>query len=156
MKIAFLLLLIAALAGAQAPSRGPMAWWDSPLVSSLDLTDVQTKQIRSTVADYRDKLRDLRSGVNQAEQNLESIFNEDPVDQRKANDAIELLVNARGELTKTLSQMDLKLRLVLTAEQWQTLRSQMGRGGRGTRRRGPGPKGPLTGSSGGAAAKAGQ
>lgn len=154
MKTAFVLLVAAVLVNAQG-SRVQMAWWDSPLASSLDLSDGQTRQIRSTVADYRDKLRDLRSAVNQAESNLESIFNEDPVDQRKAGEAIEQLVNARSDLTRTLSQMDLKLRLVLTPEQWQTLRGQMGRGARGPRRRGPGPKGPVTGN-GGAAAKATQ
>ncbi len=152
MKIEVVVLCVAgaALASAQG-ARRPIAWWDSPLVNRLDLTDSQTRQIRSTVADYRDKLGELRAAVNKAENDLEEIFNEDPVDQRKANDAIEALVSARGELTKTLSQMDLKLRLVLTPEQWQMLRRQ---GPRPLRRRGPGPKGPVSGPEGGSAAKA--
>src|SRR5258708_38252813 len=148
MRTVFLLVLAAGLVCGQGP-RGPLTWWDSPLVSSLDLTDSQTKQIRSTVAEYRDKLRDLRLSVNKAEGDLENIFNEDPVDQRKANEAIDGLAAARGELTKTISQMDLKLRLVLTPEQWQDLRSQMGRGARAARREGSGARG-----TGGAATKA--
>jgi Spy/CpxP family protein refolding chaperone len=138
-------LLIAPLASAQAPRQRP--WWESPIVNKLDLSDAQTKQITATVSDYREKLRDLRAAVNRAEAGLESVFNEDPVDQKKANDAIEQISNARTELFRTTSQMDLKLRTVLTAQQWQELRSQQGRGPRPAGRRGRGPKGPPSGSS---------
>jgi len=132
------------------PQRGSFPWWESPLAKSLDLTEVQNRQLRTTVAEYREKLRDLREAVNRAESDLESIFNEETVDQRQATDAIEQLASARSELFKTTSQMDLKLRMVLTAQQWQILRSQQrpGRGPGQPRRRGPGgPKGPVIGSA---------
>ena len=136
-------LLIAALTASgvygQSP-RSPFPWWESPMVSGLDLSDAQMKQIRATVSEYRDRLRGLRAAVNRADSELAAVFNEDPVDQRKASDAIEQLVNARSELTRALSQMDLKLRTVLTPQQWQELQSQQGRG-RPVRRR-PGQKGP--------------
>jgi Spy/CpxP family protein refolding chaperone len=139
-------LLIAPLASAQS-SRPPFAWWESPIVNKLDLSDAQTKQIAATVSDYRQRLRELRAAVNRAEAGLESVFNEDPVDQKKANDAIEQIANARTELFRTTSQMDLKLRTVLTAQQWQELRSQQGRGSRPSGRRGRGPKAPPSGSN---------
>ena len=59
--------------------------------------------------------------MNQAEQTLVQEFNRNPVDPSKANVAIERLVDARSDLTRTLSQLSLKLRLVLTEEQWQQL-----------------------------------
>jgi Spy/CpxP family protein refolding chaperone len=143
-------LAAAALMHAQ-PVRGPFPWWESPLAKSMDLSDAQNRQIRTTVADYRDKLRDLREAVNRAESNLESIFNEETVDQHQANDAIDQLAAARSELFRTTSQMDLKLRTILTTQQWQILRSQQrpGRGPGQPRRRGPGaPKGgPVIGSA---------
>jgi Spy/CpxP family protein refolding chaperone len=137
-------LMIAPLASAQAPR---FAWWESPIVNKLDLSDAQTRQITATVSDYREKLREQRAAVNRAETGLESAFNEDPVDQKKANDAIDQLANARTELFRTTSQMDLKLRNVLTAQQWQELRSQQARGLRPAGRRGRGPKQPPIGSS---------
>jgi Spy/CpxP family protein refolding chaperone len=140
-------LLIAPLASAQAP-RQPFLWWENPVVvNKLDLSDAQTKQITATVSDYRARLRELRAAVNRAEAGLESVLNEDPVDQKKANDAIEQENNARTELFRTTSQMDLKLRSILTVQQWQELRSQQGRGPRPAGRRGRGPKGPPSGSS---------
>ncbi len=144
-------LLAVAMAGALAAQVPPrfnsptsFPWWNNPVANGLNnLTDAQTKQIGATVAEYRDRLRDLYAQVNTAESGLEEIFNQETIDQRKADQAVDQLANARGDLTRTLSQMSLKLRTVLTAEQWQDLqnrqraRNAAGRGP-GSRRRGPG------------------
>jgi Spy/CpxP family protein refolding chaperone len=118
-------------------------WWDSPVVQDLNLTDAQQTDIRATVKEYRDRVADIRKAIESADRDLEAVFNsENPVDQRKAGEAIDRLASARGDLTRTLSQMSLKLRTVLTAEQWQELRRR--RPGRlgfpGAGRRGPGER----------------
>ncbi|HEY7334415.1 MAG TPA: periplasmic heavy metal sensor [Bryobacteraceae bacterium] len=146
--VAALVPVVAGILGAQSLRTFP--WWESPMANTLDLSDTQTKQIQSTVSEYRDKLRDLRAAVNQAEADLQAVFNDDPVDPHKANEAIDQLVSARGELFRTTSQMDLRLRTVLTAQQWQQLQNlQQGRG-RGARpggRRLRPPQGPPVGSA---------
>jgi Spy/CpxP family protein refolding chaperone len=145
MPKAFLLVLAMAGALSAQPLRSPTSfpWWNNPVANGLNnLTEAQTKQINATVAEYRDALKDLYAQVNSAESNLEMIFNQESIDQRKADQAVNQLANARGDLTRTLSQMSLKLRNVLTAEQWQDLQDrQRGRGSArpGPRRRGPGP-----------------
>jgi Spy/CpxP family protein refolding chaperone len=118
-------------------------WWDSPVVQDLNLTDAQQTEIRATVKEYRDRVADIRKAIESADRDLEAVFNnENPVDQRKASEAIDRLAAARGDLTRTLSQMSLKLRTVLTAEQWQELqRRRPGRLGLpGSVRRGPGER----------------
>ena len=105
---------------AQMP-RGFYAWWSTPVVRDLNLSRDQRQQIRATIQDYRPRLIELRAELNSAEQDLESEFNRDSVDSQKANQAIERLVAARGELTRTLSHMSLTLRAVLTGQQWQEL-----------------------------------
>jgi len=120
------LVLLAALAFpalAQAP-RGFFAWWDSPIARDLNLTDAQVKQIRSTVREYRAKLVDLRASVEKAEIEVEDAFNEENVDPRKATEAIDHLANARADLTRTVSQMSLRLRTVLTPDQWRELQKR--------------------------------
>jgi Spy/CpxP family protein refolding chaperone len=87
----------------------------------MDLSQAQRKDIRGTVRQYRGHLLDLREAVQRADSDLEIALNENPLDQRKANDAIDRLATARGELTRTLSQMTLRLRSILTNEQWQEL-----------------------------------
>jgi Spy/CpxP family protein refolding chaperone len=107
-------------------------WWNSSLAQDLNLTDAQKTDINAIVKDYRTKMMGLRAAVEKADQDAAAAFGESPVDQRKANDAIEKLAASRGDLTRSLSQMSLKLRIVLTAEQWQALQQRdPGRGARG-------------------------
>ena len=129
----------------QGPALWEGAWWNSPIVQNLDLGETQRKDIRGTVREYRGHLLDLREAVQRADSDLEIALGENPLDQRKANEAIEHLATARGELTRTLSQMTLRLRTILTSEQWQELqRRQAERRSGAFRGRGGGeqPKAP--------------
>jgi Spy/CpxP family protein refolding chaperone len=111
-------------------------------VHDLNLSEAQQKQISTVCKDSFKKISDLREGVRKAEGELQGAFDESPVDQHKSSDAIEHLVAARAELFRATSQMDLKIRTVLTDEQWQELkkRDRRGRpGGPDGWRRGGGP-----------------
>ena len=113
-------LLLSCTVFAQMP-KGFYAWWAKPVVKNLNLSQAQKQQIHSTVQQFRVHLIDVRAEVAKAEIELEDQFNRDPVDQQKANQAIERLIAARTDLTRTLSQMSLKLRMVLTEQQWHEL-----------------------------------
>jgi Spy/CpxP family protein refolding chaperone len=114
-------LLLAGPLCAQMP-KGIYAWWSNRMnLEALNLSLDQRRHIQTTVRDYRGHLIEVRAAVNQAEEDLAAEFNKDPVDGQKANQAIERLIAARSDLTRTLSQMSLKLRTVLTNEQWQEL-----------------------------------
>jgi Spy/CpxP family protein refolding chaperone len=117
--LALAILLTLPLA-AQMP-KGFYAWWSSPVVKDLNLSGPQQQQIRATIREYRPRLMQLRAEVNQAELQLKAEFDHDPVDAAKTNQVIERLVAARSDLTRTLSQMSLRLRTVLTARQWDDL-----------------------------------
>jgi Spy/CpxP family protein refolding chaperone len=121
------------LAARKGPALWEGAWWNSPVVQNMDLSESQRKEIRGTVRQYRGHLMDLRESVQRADSDLEIALGESPLDQRKANEAIERLATARGELTRTLSQMTLRLRTILTNEQWQELQKRQ------VERRGPPP-----------------
>jgi len=119
--------LVFASALLAQPPRGPRPWWDKAVAKELNLTDAQTKQMTQVQQDFRPRMSNVRDEVNKAEAGVDAAFNEDPVDQAKAEDAINRLAAARGELTKAVSEMDLKLRMILTPQQWQQLK-QTGRG----------------------------
>ncbi len=126
-----LCLCLPAVAPAQPP-RGFFPWWDSPIVRDLNVTDDQTRQIRAIVREYRERLIDHRGAVEKTEGEVQDLFNEDTVDQSRANAAIERLVSARADLTRTFTVMSLKLRAVLNPAQYKELQ----------RRRPQGPAGP--------------
>ena len=99
--------------------------------------EAQQKQISSICRDSYKKVSDLRETWRKAEAELQAAFDESPVDQAKSNIAIEHLTAARSDLFRATSQMDLKIRTVLTDEQWQELKTREHRGGPG-RPGGPG------------------
>jgi Spy/CpxP family protein refolding chaperone len=137
-----LTVLSLGFAAAQPAPVAPFPWWNMPFVRDLNLSDEQNQQMQGVVREFRPKLVDLRAAVEKAEGDLEDIFNEDRVDQRRANDASEKLIAARADLTRALSQMSLRLRTILTADQWKELqkrRHEMRGPGHGP---GPGEHGP--------------
>ena len=119
--LACLILAIPAALSAQGPRGGLFPWWDSPMVSGLDLTDAQRAEIRSVIREYRGRMVEVRDGVQKAESDLDQVFNEDTVDQRRGSEAIDRLTKARAEMTKSVSELSLRMRAVLTTQQWQEL-----------------------------------
>jgi Spy/CpxP family protein refolding chaperone len=132
--------------GAQGARGGFFPWWDSPIVNGLDLTDAQRTQIRTVVREYRGRMMEVRGAVQKAENDLDQVFNEDTVDQRRGSEAIDRLTKARADMTKSVSEMSLRMRAVLTSQQWQELQrrqreqgSHIENAGRGSGpQRGPG------------------
>jgi len=126
-KLAVLTILTAAFCLAQPPAGrgGFFAWWDSPIARDLNLKEEQTQQIREVVRSYRNKLIDQRSALDKAEGDFEDVLNGD---QRKADDAVERLAMARADMSRTMSQMSLKLRAILTTDQWHELQRRMPKG----------------------------
>ena len=108
----------------QGPAWWESAWWNGPLVQNLDLSEAQRKDIRNTVREYRGHLLDLREAAQRTDDDLDAILNASPLDRRKATEAIDRLASARAELTRTLSQMTLRLRTILSDDQWQQLQQR--------------------------------
>jgi Spy/CpxP family protein refolding chaperone len=109
---------------AQMPPLGGVCRQGGRPARDLNLTEAQQKQITAICKDYAKKVFDLRENWNKAEGELQTAFDESPVDQAKSNVAIEHLAAARSELFKTTSQMDLKIRTVLTDDQWRELKAR--------------------------------
>ncbi len=134
------LLAVLALAagGLQAQVPGMFPWWDSPIARDLNLSEEQHRKIRETVREFRSRLIQLRAALEASEGELGDLMNDDQVDGPKATAAFEKVIGARSDLTRAVSQMSLKLRLVLTAEQWRELQRRQPRPGMGGGQ-GPGP-----------------
>ena len=132
----FLIILAIAASLCAQPPRGPRPWWNADVAKNANLSEAQQKQVRQIQHDFRDRMFQARQAVDKANADVEAAFNEDPVDQAKANAAIERLATAHADLTRTVSQLDLKLRTVLTPEQWQAMQ-HVRPDHPGMRRRGP-------------------
>jgi len=119
-RLVGLLLLFSACALAQAP-RAYFPWWENPISQRLNLSQEQRDGIRSILRDYRSRMIDQRAAVEKAEAEVQELFNEDISNDAAAGQIIDNLVAARADLTRSLTQMSLNLRKVLTGDQWQKL-----------------------------------
>lgn len=149
---ATLLAAMAVLVLPSAQAQPPIAWWENPVANGLTLSEAQRGRINHIVGEYRDRLNQERQEAERAEREFESVVNAETVDFQRGRIAIDLLVKARGVFTQDVSQMTLRLRAVLTADQWRSLQSRRGgreggrEGGKGPHIEGRGRKGPPIGS----------
>jgi Spy/CpxP family protein refolding chaperone len=134
-KVLAAITVFGGLLFAQPPADGPKdgpkkaksmlaaqrPWWDGDLSKNANLSEAQQNQILQIRKEFRPHMREVQGAVMKADAELAAAFNEEPVDQAKANDAINRLAAARAEATRTVSQFSLKLRTVLTAQQWQDM-----------------------------------
>jgi Spy/CpxP family protein refolding chaperone len=137
MKSVFLIPVLALTTFAQPPHEF-FAWWDSPIVKDLNVTDDQQKQIKTIVHDYRNKLIDLRAAVEKADGNLNDILNEDKIDMKRATGAVDKMAAAKAEMNRNVTLMSVSLRAVLTPVQWRELQKRQ-----------PHPNGMMPGRPGG-------
>jgi Spy/CpxP family protein refolding chaperone len=147
-KWALLAALSPGILCAQMMPMGEVCRQGRPAARDLNLTEAQQKNITTVCVESFKKVSELRESWKKAEAELQAAFDESPVDQTKSNNAIERLAAARSDLFRATSQMDLKIRTVLTDEQWQQLkqRDHRGPGGPGG---GPGRPGGPGGRDGG-------
>jgi Spy/CpxP family protein refolding chaperone len=107
-------------------NRANFAWWNSEVVTDLNLSDAQRQQIRDTVASYRPKLIDARAEMQKAQGDLQDVLNSDHVDAAQAAPVIDKLAKAQAESTRVFTEMSIRLRAVLTLEQWRELVKRWG------------------------------
>ncbi len=147
-KICLLLVLLTAPVGLMA--QGPIGifpWWEGQIAAELNLTDAQRQQVDGIQREYRTKMIDGRAAMEKAELTLEDAMNAEPFDLRKATDAANKVADARNDMTRNLTQMGLRMRAVLTKDQWEKARARTPRfagprfDGRGGDNRGPGRPG---------------
>ena len=120
--------------GGPGPQRfGPMdpgefgpggAWWkNSDVVSKLQLSDEQVKNISKAYLDHKLKLIDLQANVEKQELLLQPLLDVDQPDQSKVGAQIDSLTSARGRLEKENAMMMLDIRRWLSVAQWRKLKS---------------------------------
>jgi heavy-metal resistance protein len=104
-----------------AQNRAEFPWWNSPVVADIGLSQEQTNHIRTIVRNYRNRLFDARNNVQKAEAALEDVMNDDHISTEAVKPLITHLADARAESTKTVLEMNIELRSVLTLDQWRIL-----------------------------------
>jgi Spy/CpxP family protein refolding chaperone len=111
--------------GMGGPMGGPMGrWWDRPQVAEqLALTPDQKQKLETVTLNGARTMIDLKGAVEKAEIDLRAASDAEPFQPDKVREAFHVMQQARERLEMQRFEMLLKVRSVLSAEQWQKLRT---------------------------------
>ena len=126
MRLLVVVLLAAGASQAQM-SRSFFPWWEMGFTRDLKLTEQQQQQIRDILRENRSKMIDLRAALEKAEGDVEDLFEDANADQRRANEVVDRVVAARGNMTRQFTMMSLQMRHILTNDQWKELQNRRSR-----------------------------
>jgi hypothetical protein len=89
----------------------------------LKLTDDQRKAMDGILLEHREKLIDLRAGLEKAELGMEPLMGQDQPDEGRILAQIDRVAQARAELEKANARFLLALRSKLSPDQWKQLQA---------------------------------
>ncbi len=99
-------------------------FWNNPkIVAVLKLTDDQRKAMDGILQEHREKLIDLRAGLEKAELGMEPLMGQDQPDEARILAQIDKVAQARAELEKANARFLLALRGKLTPDQWKQVQA---------------------------------
>jgi Spy/CpxP family protein refolding chaperone len=102
-------------------------WWqDSEVAKKLQLTDKQISQLDQIFYQHRLKLIDDTAAMEKEDLKLQNLLDADPVDEGQVNNQVDQVLEARGELEREFTTMNLNTRKVLSLQQWRQLKSIRG------------------------------
>ena len=99
-------------------------WWRTPLYAkAFDLTADQQKRMDDVFQESRVRLIALDADLKVQEATLEPLMSAERMDEAKTLAQIDRVAQARAELEKANARMLLRLRMVLTSEQWDKIQT---------------------------------
>ena len=118
------LLAVAGSASAQG-LRIPLGrWWERPRVAQeLAVTSEQKTLLEEATVAHARVMVDLKAAVDKAEIDLRVAADRDPLDKAAVRQAFAALQQTRARLEAERFEMLLRVREVLTREQWEKLKN---------------------------------
>jgi Spy/CpxP family protein refolding chaperone len=121
-----LITLAAGVGSLAAQSLGvpPGRWWERPRVAEqLVLSPEQRDKLNSETINHSRTLVDLKATVEKAEIDLRVLGEAEPFSGKAAREGFRTLQAARQRLEAERFEMLIKVREILTREQWQKLQA---------------------------------
>jgi Spy/CpxP family protein refolding chaperone len=112
-----LFVSFAVLVAVAVPAAGQGKWWQSEdYIRELRLTPEQSKKLEEVFQASVPTLKSLKKALDQAESEFERLLERG--DDGSVMDQVERVEAARAELNKSHTMMMLRMKRVLTTEQW--------------------------------------
>ncbi len=100
-------------------------WWkNEELIRQLNLSLEQQKQLEKIFFSHLEKAIDLRAVVEKEELKLRELLDEQVISEKRVLEQVDKLLDARKALERQRAELFLKVRLILTPEQWKNLKGK--------------------------------
>jgi Spy/CpxP family protein refolding chaperone len=124
-RVAVMAVGAAAIAGsawAQPLAVPPGRWWERPRIAAeLGLSDEQRKTLDAIGLDHARAMVDLKAEVEKSEIDLRAAAEAEPFAAKRIREAFSALQARRSRLEQERFELLLRVREVLTGEQWRKL-----------------------------------
>jgi Spy/CpxP family protein refolding chaperone len=116
------LVLAGGVASAQPFSVPVGKWWERPRIAGrLGITSEQVNKLNAATYPHAKAMIDLKASVDKATLDLQAASEADPFETERARIAFGVLQQARQRLETERFEMLLKVRAILTTDQWSRL-----------------------------------
>ena len=116
-------LAFAAGAASAQPFTVPVGkWWERPRIAArLAITEEQVGKLNAATYPHAKAMVDLKAAVDKATIDLQAVSEAEPFDAARARTAFGTLLQSRQRLETERFEMLLKVKAILTVEQWRQL-----------------------------------
>jgi Spy/CpxP family protein refolding chaperone len=121
---AILTLALGALA-ADFMDLPPGRWWkNSDVIRELNLTPDQQKKLDDIMFIQMDKMIDLRAALDKEELKLKMLLDAPQIVEKQVLDQVDRVLAARDRMHRLRAEMFVKVRTLLTPDQWERMKAK--------------------------------
>ena len=119
-------LLVLFAAGALAKGfldLPPGKWWkNEQIVQTLGLSPDQQQKLDDIMYAHLEQMIDLKAGFEKEELRLKQLLDQPKIDEKKLLDQATRAIEAQNKLQLSRAAMFVKVRMLLTPEQWEKIK----------------------------------
>ena len=120
--IAFMIFALGALA-ADFMDLPPGRWWkNSDVIRELNLTPDQQKKLDDIMFVHMEKMIDLRAVLDKEELKLKMLLDAPAIVEKQVLDQVDRVLAARDRMHRLRAEMFVKVRTLLTPDQWEKMK----------------------------------
>ncbi len=103
-------------------------WWlNEEVVKELQITEAQQKELGKIYYAHLEKAIDLRAKVEKEELKLREMLDLNTINEKELLSQVDKLLEARNSLERARAELFVKVRIILTAEQWAKIKERFER-----------------------------
>ncbi len=118
-----LLALASALPAADFLDLPQGRWWkNEDVIRQLNLTPDQQRKLDDIMFAHMEKMIDLKAALDKEELKIKMLIDQPQIDEKQVMAQVDRVLAARDQMQRNRAAMFVKVRVLLTPEQWENIK----------------------------------